>query len=45
MLSRFSRTFILLLTMLCLGVSLLLVPWATSYWAVDAVFSGVGIAG
>ena len=42
-LGRFSRLFILLQSLLLMGLALAFVPWTTSLWAVDTVHTAIGV--
>lgn len=44
LLAKFSRNFIMLLTMNMLGSMLLVVPWISSMWATYTVYSLIGIS-
>ena len=44
LLSRFSRNFIMLLTLQVLGSMLITVPWIASDWATDTVYIIIGVS-
>ncbi len=44
LLSRFSRNFIMLLTLQILGSMLVTVPWIASDWATDTVYIIIGVS-
>lgn len=44
LLSKFSRFFMIFIMMILLGITLCFVPWTSSLWAVDTVYTVIGIA-
>ncbi|TRY70404.1 hypothetical protein TCAL_02416 [Tigriopus californicus] len=44
LLSKFSRFFMTFLSLLALGISLMIVPWVQTVWALDALHSLIGVS-
>ncbi len=44
LLAKFSRNFIMLLTLQVLGSMLITVPWVNSVWAIDTVYILIGVS-